>query len=356
MRFFQLLSLSLFFLLLSACGILGGGAEPTPRLTPRPTATFTPRSTELPVVPTPILIGSAEQPIKIAIHTEDNAKNQTAARQLTEAFNDELDTFSLGFYEGVVVEFEIVESEQELLYRLCNSNDTLAFVDSLTFIAAERQCGAEPALQVEIEGNTGQTFDLVVFPQRIFNITALRGFSLCIKSFEDVTSFIHPSLAFRAAGLDPLDDFSAIIPNFETDLEMVVAVSGKNNNGRPVCDAAAISPGVYDDIVEELLDPEGEYRFTETQARNLIGLLEPTWRPLPYDILVAPPDRLLPIYLRAEIIQVFEGIQEDAGADQANLQELIRHDTLKPVQVSSYNSFRDWINSTGWDMAAPPLN
>lgn len=344
----------------------GNNASATQAFTPRPSATFTPRSTELPLVPTQVLIGSPEQPLKVLFVGERGAATNRAVTAVEEALNDELDTFKLGFYDGLTVEVEVVASQEDLLYRLCNSNDSVAFASAFTFYAAYQQCGAQPVLQVEREGRTGSNFELVVFRQRVFNLGNLDGRSLCIKSYDDLMTFIHPALAFRSAGLNPLSEFEAIISGFTDDEEMALAVSGRFAPGqRPVCDAAAIPAGSFQAIRTSLIDPTREQNLTEQQFDNLLGVItsdDGGWRQLPYDLLVFPPDRLLPNFLGVSqlavadltqnpLVAAFVGIEEDDGDAKGDLAVLIPHDDLKPVQTSSYNSFLTWMQQTGWSMA-----
>lgn len=347
-------------MILSACG--GVTAAPTPSITPRPSSTPTPRSTELPPVPTQILPGTSERPLKIGVIGESSAATTRLLRDLSRAFTAELENFRLGFYQGLTIEFVLLDDEQEALYLLCNSDDTAVFADAFTFIAAEKRCGAQPALQVQRDGESGSTFDLILNRTlQIFRLDRIVGRPFCTMSFDDLNSYIHPALAFKAAGVDPLDDFEVIIYGFKDEAEMILALSGRFEPGsRPRCAAAALPKGMINEVREELLDESREEFLTEQQFNNLITVLEPEeadqWQPIPYPILVFPPDRLYPSYLREQVITAFINLQEDEGKPQQDLQDLIPHDTLQPVTAADYDDFRDWLNRAGWDMAASALN
>jgi hypothetical protein len=315
--------------------------------------TFTPRSTELPLVPTPILIGSPEQPLKLAILAENDTANRRAAGAVEDELNEQLAFFRLGFYDGLSIEVELVDSRQDLLYRLCNSTDTLVIADAFTFYAAELQCGAQPYLQSEIAGRTGSNFDLVVFRQRIFNLGNLDGRALCARSADDLTSFIHPAMALQAAGVDPFTELSEIVTGFESDAEMVVAVSGVYEpGGRPRCDAAAIPSGSFDELRDDLQNEDNEQALTERQVDNLLALLEPEWRQLPYNLVMAPPDRLMTPYLREEVLAALVTLDQEAGRPKTELQSLIGFEAFREVDSSSYATFRAWMADTGWNMAS----
>jgi hypothetical protein len=346
--------LILLALFVAACGSAGGG-NPTQRPTARPTATFTPRSTELPLVPTTVLVGSQEKPIKIILVGEAEAATNRAIRSLEQAFDRELDTFKLGYYDGLNVEIELVKDNSEAIYRLCNSNDTIAFVDAFTFIAAEKQCGVRPIMQVERDGERGSNFELAVFEQRVFDLRSMRGLPFCTLDMNDLTGFIHPALAFRAAGVDPLDDFSEIKTDFESEADIVIAITGRYEPSRqPACDAAAFPVGTLDRLEPELVNEDAERPLTQPQF-NTVGILQPppdqSWSPIPYPILVAPPDRLFPDFLLDAVVTAIEGIESDAGSAQEELNQLVPHDALVRASPSNYNAFRSFLERAGWNMA-----
>ena len=342
----------------AACG--GGGGVPTPSITPRPSGTPTPRSTALPEVSTPVPVGAEERPIKILVVRESDAATNRIVNDLSEDLTDELDNFRLGWYEGLYIEFELVDTQQEALTRICNSPNTAAFVDAFTYIAAEQNCGALPALQVEKDGEQGSNFDLIVFRQRVGAASNLAGRVFCTMDINSITEFVHPALAFRVIGIDPLDDFSEIATGFESDTEMILAMTGRYEPAsRPRCDGAALPTGRLDEIEEELLDEDREQNLTQSQF-NQVGVLEVTgedaWEPLPYEILVFPPNRLMPEFLREEIVGAFTTLESDEGSAYENLVDLLEHDSLVPVTRLDYNDFREWlVDKAGWNLANSPV-
>lgn len=351
--------LLLLILMVAACG--GDSAPPAPTFTPRPSETPTPRSTPLPEVATPVPVGSEERPLKILVVAEENRSTTNLLEDLAENYNEELSTFRLGYYEGIVVEFEVVETAQEALTRLCNSPDTAAFVDAFTFIAAEQRCGAMPTFQIERDRQQGTTFELVVFRVRIGAASNLTGRAFCTMNPNGLTEFIHPALALRVMNIDPLDDFSEIVTGFESEAEMILAMTGRYEPaGRPRCDGAALPPGMLDDIEEELLDEDREQNLTQAQF-NQVAVLEVTgedaWEQIPYEILVFPPDRLLPVFLREAVTEAISDLEDDEGEAHDNLVELLEHDRLIPVTTADYDDFREWlVERAGWNLADSPIN
>ena len=351
--------LLLLMVIAAACG--GGDDSPALVFTPRPSETPTPRSTPLPEVPTPVPVGSEEHPLKILVVGEETRSTTNLLEDLSENYTEELSTFRLGYYQGIVVEFEVVETPQEALTRLCNSTDTAAFVDAFTFIAAEQRCGAMPTFQIERDRQRGTTFDLVVFRARVGAASNLTGRAFCTMNPNGITEFVHPALAFRVMNIDPLDDFSEIVTGFEDEAEMILAMTGRYEPaGRPRCDGAALPPGMLDDIEEELLDEDREQNLTQSQF-NQVAVLEVTgedaWEPIPHEILVFPPDRLVPAFLRDAVVEAVSALEDDEGEAHDNLVELLEHDRLIPVTAADYDAFREWlVEKAGWNLADSPVN
>lgn len=349
----------LLIVLLAACG----GQEITseddsPRFTPRPTLTVTPRSTELPLVPTNVIPGTSEQPLKIAIIGERNASRNRLLTSLSNALTDELENFRLGYYEGLEVTFILVEDNETAYDLLCSSRDTAVFVDAFTYVAADRRCDAQPVFQVIHDGETGYDIDLVVNTQLAVNLTIASGVRrpFCVLDRQDTETMIYTGLALRAEGIDLFENFTEIISGFESDTEMLLAQQGRYEPNRiPRCVASVIPAGRIEEIREALLDPDSENPLTEAQANNLVAV-DPTWQPIPYEILVFPPERVYPAYLRDEVVAGLNAIIEDDAQPYKNLLDLIGADGLQPAKESDYSSFRSWLNNTGWEMAEAVIN
>ncbi len=350
----RVLFLLLLPLVLLACG--GGEGNATAVPTARPTLTATPRSTELPPVATPVRVGTDPRPMQLAFLTPPDASTRQAATDLAEALEAELSTFQLGLYDGLAVEVEFLEDTPSALDALCDGQDSAVFVDAMTYAAAAQNCGALPALQVVRDGETGVAFDIIVNRSILANITLLRNRAFCAMSYDDPFSFVYPVLALRANGVDPLDDFSDIFTGFESETEMLLAVSGMYEPNRlPLCAGTAMRLSDYDRIVEELLN-DPDRGLTQVQANQLIlpqlASEDSTWTPIPYEILVFPPPERFPPVLREQLVSALLDLQSDAGSAQADLQSILPHDELRAVVPADYAEFIDWLNRAGWNMAA----
>jgi hypothetical protein len=309
-------------------------------------------------VPTNVLPGTAEEPIKIAIIGERSASTTRLMDSLTEDFNSELENFRLGFYEGLLVEFTLVDSPADAIDLLCSSPDTVIFVDGFTYAAAESRCNAQPGFQVEKDGESGQRFEIILNSQLAVSMPIAAGSrrAYCAMSLDDPIGVVYPALAFRAQSLDLFTGFTEIITDFETDDAMMLALQGRYEPGLiPRCAAASLPAGRIDEIVEDLVDEDSETPLTQAQANNFL-VVDPTWPAIPYDILVFPPERLFPVYLRDEIAQAINGILEDEGNAADDLFALVDGDGLSPVTEDDYDDFRAWLVSAGWDMAETVFN
>jgi hypothetical protein len=117
---------------------------------------------------------------------------------------------------------------------------------------------------------------------------------------------------------------------------------------------------LLDDIEEELLDEDREQNLTETQF-NQVAVLEVTgedaWEAIPYDVLVFPPDRLVPAFLREAFGEALSALEDDEGDAHDDLTQLLEYDRLIPVTAADYDDFREWlVEKAGWNLADNPLN
>lgn len=270
------------------------------------------------------------------------------ARNLTTALTDEMKNFRLGYYEGLSVEFIALDSRQEALDMLCTSPDTAVMVDAFTFIAAERRCGAEPAFQVERDGESGVSFELVVNTRIVPNLTNLTGRDrrFCAESLTSETGFVYPSLALRAYGIDLLDSSTVqiVTDGFEDDVEMVMGLGGGAN--QRLCESAALPVGRFEEIASDL--SEDQLEEIGLFASNEVS----SWPVIPYEVLVFPPDTLIPDVLREEIVRAMGAILEDDATPSDNLKTFFEADELVSVTEADFDDFRAWIRSIGWNMAA----
>jgi hypothetical protein len=282
------------------------------------------------------------------------------------AFQEQLENYDLGFYEGIFIDVVFVDTPQAALNTVCNQADTFILTDAFTAISAERLCAAQAGMQVVKDGQSGQDFELILQRQVASSIPVLSGRTFCALALDDPFTFVYPALALQALGVDPFDDFTAIITGFEDDVAMVLALQGRYEPGqRPRCAGAALPAGRLDEIKAELLEREAnneEKGLTDTQAGTIISAeVEPNrrWRPIPYGILVFPPEKLMPAFLRELTISALTDIPKEDPSGRVALKRLVgldpndEEDALVALDAAAYAAFKAWLGRTGWDMGQP---
>lgn len=193
----RMLLLVLVSTMIAACGT---GATPSPTPLPRPTST--PISTPLPDVPTAIPAGfDSDNPLQLVIVPAD-LEGATANEAEFEAL--------LAERSGIVVDVLLVETNQEALTLLCNSDRgtvSAAWLDGFGYIAASYQeCGL--ALLgidrgVDDQSNTGEAGLLLAnieFAET--GISSLTTRPFCRINYSDAYSWFIPTLIFGQAEID----------------------------------------------------------------------------------------------------------------------------------------------------------
>ena len=245
----------LLLMALAACGSFG--PEPTPTF-PRPTAT--PLSTPLPDIATAVPAGMPENPLQLLIVPSDP---DTAP-----ALEDDLEAFLLES-SNVTLDVVLVESQAEALGAVCDSGEgtvSAAFVDGMTYAAAEAQGCAAPQVQLERGRNTGEPGVLLVNGSLgVESVDVFSGRTFCRLGLTDLYSWQLPTLVMRTAGLD-ISDIGQI-NDYESVDEMLSAVA----NG--TCTGTGL--------------PEAVWEANEDEFSESISVIDTT-PDIPYSVLIMP--------------------------------------------------------------------
>lgn len=330
-------------MVLMACG--GEEEAPPPTRTPLPRPTATPRSTPLPEVELPVLLGTEDKPISLlfVIALPDSGQEDaidTLQTQLTDLLG-----------ENLAVQLNLLASPREALDAICNGEPALLWVDAFTYIAAERDCDASPVLgvrQSQAVGANGVGFDFVydrrllgnaATPQQLANQTLCR-----IAGDDSPVNWIYPSLALRAAGVDPILDVRGIVEVANAQA-LVKAIFDEE------CIAGAIPNDDLDTLVRRLQSANPPIEInTDAAALDVVVMQEDneSWPEVPHSVLIASPDFVLPSAFRSLIV---EALQEliDTDEDEA-LQELVPYQQLVARASSDYADFRAWLQAARWRM------
>lgn len=291
------------------------------------TATPTPRSTPLPAVATVIPPGETSNPIKMVVRPPGSAVSRSL---LTE---NQISRFTENLVDqsGLTVEVVVVERHAEALAALCDSSPaqiTVAWLDGLSYAAAEAKNCGEPVLQVAKSGEAGAAGYLVVSSRASFgSVASLNGQDFCRVSATDYYSWLIPGLLLKEAGLDPVSSFSSV-----TDYEDIVSLMTAVAEGD--CDFAGISADEFDKLTRSV--QEDLRILAETPALPYGVLVYPIG--LPLDRRLALADGLVQLALNREL--------------SVTMAPFLGQDSL--VRVESRDDFEDladFLNDTGLDFA-----
>jgi ABC-type phosphate/phosphonate transport system substrate-binding protein len=304
----------LSLLLLTSCRRL-----PKAGPTPRPSITPTPRSTALPPVPTLAPAGTQENPLHMAVVAPDAAAigqvviNAIESAMLTQA--------------NLYVVVDLVSTDADALAALCNSPGgtvSAAWLGGLAYVGAYAQECGSAALQVERGSTddeaTGDTARVIVNPALdVSSIGDLAGHSFCRIGYDDMYSWMIPSLMLRAAGVNSADLLQII--DYQ-DMDTLVADVA---NG--ACDAAGIAGS-------QLEADSGVRTLQESVA-------------IPYRVLVVPEQ--VPFGQRQQLVDTLVAMSE--GAQPESLEVLLDQTGLIPAEDNDFTSLRGFINRSGIDLA-----
>lgn len=310
--------------MVAACRRQGdeGGPTPLPRLTP------TPRSTALPALPTAIPIGQEGNPLQMIIHPPgDIVDARDAVADFEAAILEE---------SGLVVQVELVERDAEALAALCDSSSgqvAVAWLNGLSYVAAQAQNCGQPALQVERgarqDARTGEAASIIAGEGgSVTTFASLRGKAFCRLSYDDLYSWLIPSLMMRANGVDPLA--LETVTDYETIPELVGAVAEGD------CDAAGIPANALEEFADEI----------EDVAENVVVL--DTSIEFPLAILVVPLQ--VPLGTRLSLNDSLEAIAENSST-AVRMRPLLGQNALFAVTTTDFITITDFIGSTGLDFS-----
>lgn len=308
----SLLVTLLITLLIAACGG-GASVQPTPR---PPTATATPRSTALPTVATQVPLGSEARAFHVAfVPSDKNASGSELARFLSDQTH-------------TAFEVDLLSSYADALRQLCSDKPTFAWLDGRALLAAQAQgCGA-PALKFQ-QGtgkSTGIKADLIVrtglkdAKDEIKTVAAFKGKDFCRLNGEDVQSWILPSLAMRAGGLNPAQDLKGIKEFSDTAAVLQAVADG-------ICISAGIPSGTL-----------GSYNPKLTNGQ--LGVLTTTPE-LPFGGLVV--SSTMPKAIADSVVDLF-------AKNRDRLNGLIKVDDLAQVTSSDFADFQKLAQNAGLNL------
>jgi ABC-type phosphate/phosphonate transport system substrate-binding protein len=290
-----------------------------------PTVTLTPISTPLPPVSTPVPVGVEENPVQMVLRPVASLSSaRNAASQLEEVLLAE---------SGLTVEIVLASRSAEALGALCESvgnSLAVAWLDAVSYVAAAEQDCGEPALMVDrgSDGGTGAVVQMVVNGSRgISSPSGLNGQDFCRVGYDDLYTWLVPSLVLQANGINPLDDLGSIT-DYGDAVELLEAVVANE------CDAVAVLESDLEDM--------------DSETREALSVIDETVS-LPYGVLMYPPDT--PLGLRLALDDALIAIAGNP-AQAGDLEDLLGQSDLERVDSGDLSSVRSFARESGLDFAA----
>lgn len=295
--------------------------------TPIPTNTPAPISTPLPLVPTAIPPGVAENPLKVALVAFDAEAAAEQVEALQQLILDEA---------GVAVEILLVERYAEALAALCSSvgqDVTAAWLDGIAYLAAEAQGCGDPVLAIVRDvdgepsiGDTGQVIVSATFGSNRLSVLPTRTF--CRLGVTDFYSWLLPLLIFEANDINS-DSFAGVVDYEDTESLISAVIDGD-------CAGTGIASATLNQLIADDESIRDGVRVAATSA------------PFPYGILTMPIE--VPLGTRIALINGLEAIAEDEEKS-AILYPFLGQDDLDTVNVEAFAELRDFMVETGVDLA-----
>jgi ABC-type phosphate/phosphonate transport system substrate-binding protein len=293
----------------------------------QPTLTPTPRSTPLPVVPTAVPPGEADNPLRMVLVAPAGASERvldSAAAALTESLAEDAE---------ITTVIEWVDTSADALAALCDSfADTaaVAWLDGISYAAAAAQDCGQPLLQVEQGRGSatalGEAVQIYANAElEISGMTGLRNSKFCRLGFDDLYTWRVPALMLLAANVSPIDGLESV-----TDYDDYAAIIEALAEGD--CDAAGLPAAEFDDLAR------GDARAAITAVGDSVSV--------PYAMLMVPVE--VPLGVREALTGTLLRLAE---TDDESLQTLLGQDGLARVAPDDLESWAAFIERTDLDFA-----
>lgn len=344
---------------LAACEGDTTDGPPTRRPTDVP-PTPTPRAMPLADVPSAPRLGDPEWPVRvlIAVPTDSTTRQaRSAARELDQHLEQDL---------GVNADVEFA-TQADAIAALCSGQPVAAWLSPFSYLQVQDTCAPTAALAIQRgqapRRTLGQSADIVGrididdiadFDRRVF----------CRSTEQsEFTRWVYPRLLMIEAGLDPATDLTAVY-DYDDDLTVLEAIY------RGDCAAAALEPGTFDDLADELasqLSTE-EQPLTTAAITSVIHVVLPggdvtlpvsgaAWdgfppRVIPHELLVIAP--ALPDDLNTSLVTSIEDFFAERDDGTQRLLDLLNADAVFAVTMSDYTAFFEALAAVEWELAYLP--
>lgn len=276
-------------LLLSACGALGGAA-----------------------------LGTEDNPLVwVLVPSQDTETVLTGAEDIAAALEEET---------GLVLTPIISTDFTGAVEAMCSSEAHIGALNTFNYlVAAGRDCAEVGVASVRF-GSTFYTGQVIARADSgITEITDLAGKTFCRPDPTSTSGWVIPSLAMRAAGLDPEADLAEIVDAGGHDSVVIAVYNGD-------CDAGSTFVDARGNVEEDFAD-----------VREVVSVLQES-APIPNDNISFGPD--VDDETRQTLVDFFIGLTgTDAGLELLNT--VYSWSGMEVVGDDFYDGFRQTLEAAG---------
>ncbi len=294
----------------------------------QPTFTPTPRSTPLPALPTSVAPGETGNPLQMVIHPDGDIKAaQAAASDFEKAILNE---------SGLIIQVQVVERDAEALGALCGSSGgrtAAAWLNGLSYTAAQAQNCGQPLMQVERgtrnDLQSGQAVSIIIKKSAsISSVSALKGKTFCRIGYDDLYTWLLPSVMLQANRVPPL---SLKAVNDYPDIGKLVGAVAKGD-----CDAAGIPANGLEQFADDIGDAAKDVKILDTSIE------------FPYSVLMIPVE--VSLGTRLTLTNTLMKLSENS-ATAVKMRALLGQNALVAANTDDFSELADFMASTGMDFA-----
>jgi ABC-type phosphate/phosphonate transport system substrate-binding protein len=294
----------------------------------QPTFTPTPRSTPLPALPTAVAPGEAGNPLQMVIHPDGDIKAaQSAAPDVEKAIKDE---------SGLVVQIQVVERSAEALAALCSSSGgsiASAWLNGLSYTAAIAQNCGQPLMQVQrgtkSDLTSGEAVSILIKKgASISSISALKGKTFCRVGYDDLYTWLLPSVLLQANKVPALS--LKAVNDYPNIGDMVKAVAAGD------CDAAGIPANGLEEYADDIGDAANDVKILDTSVD------------FPYFILMVPAE--VSLGTRITLTNTLTKLSENSTT-AVKMRALLGQNALVTANTDDFSDLAKFMDSTGLNFA-----
>ncbi len=281
--------LAMTALLLSACGALGGAA-----------------------------LGTEDNPlIWVLVPSQDTETVLTGADEISAALEEET---------GLVMTAIVSTDFTGAVEAMCSNEAHIGALNTFNYlVAAGRDCAEVGVASVRF-GSTFYTGQVIARADSgITGVADLAGKTFCRPDPTSTSGWIIPSLAMRAAGLDPEVDLAEIVDAGGHDAVVIAVYNGD-------CDAGSTFVDARGNVEEEFPD-----------VKDVVVVLTES-APIPNDNISFGPD--VDAETRQTLVDFFIGLTgSDAGLEMLNT--VYSWSGMEVVGDDFYDGFRQTLEAAG---------